>query len=161
MVCFVARSPKSPPARRHVVSPCLPPAFLTAFPFFQVHPTPSLGVRVVGFKYCTGSRQRGDSELRVLLNVNTVRPCEEGDGSWMGPFGSVSAATLWVVVLTTWVGGGAGLDAGLAAEATPVERGIQLSTHSGCFGGEMGEGAGVPVSMLEGRRWSEPPCWVE
>ena len=37
----------------------------------------------------------------------------------------------WVVVLTTWVGGGAGLDAGLAAEATPVERGIQLSTHSG------------------------------
>ena len=66
------------------------------------------------------------------------------------------------MVLTTWVGGGAGLDADLAAEATPVERGIQLSTHSGGFlGGEIGEGAGVPVSTLEGRRWSEPPCWVE
>ena len=40
----------------------------------------------------------------------------------------------WVVVLTTWVGGGAGSDAGLAAQATPVERGIQDSTllSSGC-----------------------------
>ena len=39
----------------------------------------------------------------------------------------------WVVVLTTWVGGGAGLDAGLAAQATPVERGIQLSTRLCCL----------------------------
>ena len=39
----------------------------------------------------------------------------------------------WVVVLTTWVGGGAGLDAGLAAQATPVERGIQLSTRLRCL----------------------------
>ena len=71
----------------------------------------------------------------------------------------------WVVVLTTWVGGGAGPDAGLAAQETPVERGTQLSTRLllflVVFGGEIGRGAGVPVSTLEGRRWSEPPCWVE
>ena len=52
----------------------------------------------------------------------------------------------WVVVLTTWVGGGAGSDAGLAAQATPVERGIQLSTQtlvvSGGVGREIGEGGG-------------------
>ena len=49
----------------------------------------------------------------------------------------------WVVVLTTWVGGGAGLDADLAAEATPVERGIQLSTHSGgVLEGKQGRGGG-------------------
>ena len=29
------------------------------------------------------------------------------------------------------------------------------------FGGETGGWAGVIVSTLEGRRWSEPPCWVE
>ena len=40
----------------------------------------------------------------------------------------------WVVVLINWVGGGAGLDADLAAEATLWREeyyGIQLSTHSG------------------------------
>ena len=30
-----------------------------------------------------------------------------------------------------------------------------------CFGGETGWGRGVIVSTLEGRRWSEPPCWVK
>ena len=48
----------------------------------------------------------------------------------------------WVVVLTTWVGGGAGLDADLAAEATPVERGIQLSTHWVFWRGNRGGGGG-------------------
>ena len=49
----------------------------------------------------------------------------------------------WVMVLTTWVGGAAGSDAGLAAQATPVERGIQLSTHSGVFWrGNRGGGGG-------------------
>ena len=42
------------------------------------------------------------------------------------------------MVLTTWVGGGAGLDADLAAEATPVERGMQLSTRLCCVHGEVG-----------------------
>jgi hypothetical protein len=58
----------------------------------------------------------------------------------------------WVVVLTTWVGGGAGLDAGLAAQATPVERGIQLSTRLcvfwWCFRGKIGRGRGFQF-----RRW--------
>ena len=35
----------------------------------------------------------------------------------------------WVVVSITWVSGGAGSDADLAAQATHVERGIQLSTR--------------------------------
>ena len=39
----------------------------------------------------------------------------------------------WVMVLTTWVGGGAGSDAGLAVQATPVERGIQLRLDSCCL----------------------------
>ena len=42
----------------------------------------------------------------------------------------------WVMVLTTWVGGAAGSDAGLAAQATPVERGIQLSTQTLVVSGE-------------------------
>ena len=50
----------------------------------------------------------------------------------MGSIGPVSAAYGGWVVLTTWVGGGAGLDAGQAAQATPVERGIQLSTGLNC-----------------------------
>jgi len=54
----------------------------------------------------------------------------------------------WVVVSTTWVGGGVGLDAGLAAQATPVERGIQDSTllSSGCFEGTQ-EGLGGGCSF--------------
>ena len=40
----------------------------------------------------------------------------------------------WVVVLTTWVGGAAGLDAGLAAQATPVEeRNTAFDSTLCCF----------------------------
>ena len=76
-------------------------------------------------------------EATVVLAL-TAEARSQGFFLDVGPVRRVGGAnrdsfsgTWWVVVLTTWVGGGAGLDADLAAEATLVERGIQLSTHSG------------------------------
>ena len=43
-----------------------------------------------------------------------LRPGEEVGGANWASF----SGTWWVVVLTTWVGGGAGSDGGLAAQAT-------------------------------------------
>jgi len=65
-------------------------------------------------------RQGQRREVKVFfLDVGLVR--RVGGANW------ASFSGMWsVVVSTTWVGGGAGLDAGLAAEATPVERGLQL-----------------------------------
>ena len=72
-------------------------------------------------------RQGQRREVKVFFpDVGPVR--RVGGANWASFSGM-----WWVVVLTNWVGGGAGLDADLAAEATPVERGIQLSTHSGGF----------------------------
>ena len=71
------------------------------------------------------TRQGQRREVKVFFpDVGPVR--RVGGANWASFSGM-----WWVVVLTNWVGGGAGLDADLAAEATPVERGIQLSTHSG------------------------------
>ena len=53
------------------------------------------------------------------------------------------SGTWWVVVLTTWVGGGAGSDAGSAAQATPVERGTAFDSNLlSSVGGETGVGGG-------------------
>ena len=37
----------------------------------------------------------------------------------------------------------------------------KLAFVAGGVLGAKGVGTGAPVSRLEGRRWSEPPCWVE
>lgn len=55
-----------------------------------------------------------------------------------------------------------GVGCGFSGRGDPCgERNTAFDSLWWCFGGEIGEGAGVPVSTLEGRRWSEPPCWVE
>ena len=82
---------------------------------------------------------RDGGQIPRILTAGTEAR-SQGFFSDVGPVRKVGGANWasfsgmwWVVVLTNWVGGGAGLDADLAAEATPVERGIQLSTHSGGF----------------------------
>ena len=68
------------------------------------------------------------------------------------------SGTWWVVVLTTWVGGAAGSDAGLAAQATPLwreEYSFRLASvvASGVSEGNRGGGGGGGGGGFKFRRW--------